>query len=71
MGNQNCCTKRGDEIDGLPPIGSILRHREGEIDENECDRTHMDVAALIREDMQKQQFRQNHINLLDESIRMQ
>lgn len=48
MGNQNCCQKRQDEIEGIPPIGSIMRQRDdyGE----EVDQTNMDVAALIRED---------------------
>ena len=73
MGNQNCCQKRQDEIDGLPPIGSIMRNRYGlEGEEGEDgEQTHVDVAALIREDLQRQRLNQSHINLLDESIRMQ
>ena len=72
MGNQNCCQKREDEIGGIPPIGSIMRHRQGDDDnegENICDLTNLDVAALIREEHEKQRLNQSHINLLDESIR--
>ena len=50
MGNNNCCSKRQDELEGMPPIGSILRHNHMEGDEEDCDRTFMDVQALIREE---------------------
>lgn len=72
MGNQNCCQKRQDEIDGyMPPVGSILRPRYDGDERNECDRTNMDIAELIREEHEKQRLRQSHIAMLDESIRIQ
>jgi len=49
-----------------------MRHRQGDDDnegENICDLTNLDVAALIREEHEKQRLNQSHINLLDESIR--
>ena len=57
----------------MPPIGSILRHNHMEGDEEDCDRTFMDVQALIREENYNQRLhiRQSHINMLDESIRIQ
>ena len=49
-----------------------MRRRQGD-DENEgeeiCDVTNMDVAALIREEHERQRLNQSHINLLDDSIR--
>ena len=57
----------------MPPIGSILRHNHMEGDEEDFDRTFMDVQALIREENYNQRLhiRQSHINMLDESIRIQ
>ena len=49
-----------------------MRRRQGDDDgegEEVCDMTNMDVAALIREEHEKQRLNQSHINLLDESIR--
>ena len=70
MGNNNCCTKRQDEL-GMHPIGSILRHDNYDGEDAEVDRTYQDVAALIKEDHQRLHIRQSHINMLDESIRIQ
>ena len=54
----------------MAPIGSIMRRRQGDDgDENICDVTNIDVAALIREEHEKQRLNQSHINFLDENIR--
>jgi len=57
-------------MDGMPALGIILNRNLERGDESDCDRTHLDVAALIREEQNRLNIRQSHINMLDESIRI-
>lgn len=56
MGNQNCCQKREDGVGDIPPIGSIMRQRLGEENDDTValDETNLDVAALIRLEHERQ-----------------